>query len=77
MCIRDRDKATEAEIIALDEAAGTTTKDVQKKANDHRALFYSGCASSSPMFAMVSSATPMTAEMVCEPASNPAASPGL
>ena len=37
------DGATEAQIIALDEAAGTTTKDVQKKANDHRALFYSGC----------------------------------
>ncbi len=37
------DNATEADIIALDEAAGTTTKDVQRKANDDRALFYSGC----------------------------------
>ena len=37
------DGATEAEIIALDAAAGTATKDVQEKANDHRALFYSGC----------------------------------
>lgn len=35
--------ATEADIIALDKAAGTTTKDVQAKANDDRALFYSGC----------------------------------
>ena len=35
--------ATEADIIALDEAAGTTTKDVQRAANDQRALFYSGC----------------------------------
>ena len=30
-----------------------------------------------PILAMVSSATPMTAEMVCEPASSPAASPAL
>lgn len=37
------DNSTEADIIALDEAAGTTTKDVQRKANDDRALFYSGC----------------------------------
>lgn len=37
------DNASEADIIALDEAAGTTTKDVQRKANDDRALFYSGC----------------------------------
>lgn len=37
------DNATEADIIAWDEAAGTTTKDVQRKANDDRALFYSGC----------------------------------
>lgn len=37
------DNATEADIIALDEAARTTTKDVQRKANDDRALFYSGC----------------------------------
>ena len=29
------------------------------------------------MFAIVSSATPMTADMVCEPASNPSASPML
>ena len=37
------DNATEADIIALDEAAGTTTKEVKRKDNDDRALFYSGC----------------------------------
>lgn len=35
--------SVESDIIALDEAAGTTTKDVQRKANDQRALFYTGC----------------------------------
>ena len=35
--------ATEAETIALDEAAGTSTTDVIAAAGDDRALFYTGC----------------------------------
>lgn len=37
------DTATEEEVIAQDEATLTTTFDVQLKANDRRALFYTGC----------------------------------
>lgn len=37
------DTATEEEVIAQDERNGATTRDVQRKANDKRALFYTGC----------------------------------